>query len=203
MPTTKTKTRARAEPRKPKPRKPEVWKLRLYVAGQTPKSIRAFANLKVLCEEHLEGPLSDRSDRPVGESAHGARRPDRRTSDPGRQTFRNLSERSLETCPTPTGCWWAWLCNGRLTRLEGPMKGPKSTRPRRQVLRLYVSGSTLKSSWRREYQAGVRAALEGRYAWKSSTFTRRIWPRRADCGGAHAHQTAPAPLQRLLATCRT
>jgi circadian clock protein KaiB len=30
-------------------------KLRLYVAGQTPKSIRAFANLKVLCEEHLKG----------------------------------------------------------------------------------------------------------------------------------------------------
>jgi len=25
------------------------------VAGQTPKSIRAFANLKVLCEEHLKG----------------------------------------------------------------------------------------------------------------------------------------------------
>jgi circadian clock protein KaiB len=32
-----------------------VWNLRLYVAGQTPKSIRAFANLKVLCEEHLKG----------------------------------------------------------------------------------------------------------------------------------------------------
>ena len=53
MPTTKTKTRAR--PRRPAPRKPVVWNLRLYVAGQTPKSIRAFANLKVLCEEHLKG----------------------------------------------------------------------------------------------------------------------------------------------------
>ena len=53
MPTTKTRTRAR--PRKPKPRKPEVWKLRLYVAGQTPKSIRALANLKALCEKHLKG----------------------------------------------------------------------------------------------------------------------------------------------------
>ena len=53
MPTTKTKTRAR--PRKPDPRKPVVWNLRLYVADQTPKSIRAFANLKVLCEEHLKG----------------------------------------------------------------------------------------------------------------------------------------------------
>jgi circadian clock protein KaiB len=29
--------------------------LRLYVAGQTPKSLNAFANLKRLCEEHLEG----------------------------------------------------------------------------------------------------------------------------------------------------
>jgi circadian clock protein KaiB len=29
--------------------------LRLYVAGQTPKSLRAFANLTVLCEEHLKG----------------------------------------------------------------------------------------------------------------------------------------------------
>src|ERR1700675_3451509 len=53
MPTTKTKPRAR--PRTLKPRKPKTWKLRLFVAGQTPKSIRAFANLKVLCEEHLKG----------------------------------------------------------------------------------------------------------------------------------------------------
>ncbi|HWZ41848.1 MAG TPA: circadian clock KaiB family protein [Candidatus Saccharimonadales bacterium] len=53
MPATKTNTRTR--PRKPTPRKPVVWKLRLYVAGQTPKSIRAFTNLKVLCEEHLKG----------------------------------------------------------------------------------------------------------------------------------------------------
>ena len=29
--------------------------LRLYVAGQTPKSIAAFANLKRICEEHLAG----------------------------------------------------------------------------------------------------------------------------------------------------
>jgi circadian clock protein KaiB len=31
------------------------WELRLYVAGQTPKCITAFANLKKLCEEHLPG----------------------------------------------------------------------------------------------------------------------------------------------------
>jgi circadian clock protein KaiB len=33
----------------------ETWELRLYVAGQTPKSLKAFANLKRLCEEHLAG----------------------------------------------------------------------------------------------------------------------------------------------------
>jgi circadian clock protein KaiB len=33
----------------------EVWRLRLYVAGQSPKSLRAFANLKELCEAHLAG----------------------------------------------------------------------------------------------------------------------------------------------------
>jgi circadian clock protein KaiB len=32
-----------------------VWRLRLYVAGQTPKSLAAFANLRKLCEEHLSG----------------------------------------------------------------------------------------------------------------------------------------------------
>lgn len=33
----------------------EKWDLRLYVAGQTPRSVAAFANLKRLCEEHLAG----------------------------------------------------------------------------------------------------------------------------------------------------
>jgi circadian clock protein KaiB len=31
------------------------WLLRLYVAGQSPKSLRAFANLQRLCEVHLAG----------------------------------------------------------------------------------------------------------------------------------------------------
>ena len=35
--------------------KEELWELRLYVAGQTPKSLAAFANLKKICEEHLSG----------------------------------------------------------------------------------------------------------------------------------------------------
>ena len=31
------------------------WNLRLYVAGQTPKSITALANLKRICNEHMDG----------------------------------------------------------------------------------------------------------------------------------------------------
>ncbi len=34
------------------------WRLRLYVAGQTPKSVTAFANLKRICEQHLGGSYS-------------------------------------------------------------------------------------------------------------------------------------------------
>jgi circadian clock protein KaiB len=52
---SKIKKKTGARPHKLTSQKPEVWKLRLYVAGQTPKSIRAFANLKVLCEKHLKG----------------------------------------------------------------------------------------------------------------------------------------------------
>jgi circadian clock protein KaiB len=33
----------------------KAWELRLYVAGQTPKCLAAFSNLKRLCEEHLAG----------------------------------------------------------------------------------------------------------------------------------------------------
>lgn len=31
------------------------WWLRLYVAGQTPRSLTAFQNLKRICDEHLKG----------------------------------------------------------------------------------------------------------------------------------------------------
>jgi circadian clock protein KaiB len=32
----------------------EHWRLRLYVAGRSPKSLKAFANLVKLCDEHLD-----------------------------------------------------------------------------------------------------------------------------------------------------
>src|SRR5688572_12538265 len=46
---------ARAPKSKPNAADDGKWNLRLYVAGQSPRSLRAFANLKKLCEEHLAG----------------------------------------------------------------------------------------------------------------------------------------------------
>jgi circadian clock protein KaiB len=37
------------------PHDPEKWELRLYTAGQTPKSLAAIKNLKRVCEEHFAG----------------------------------------------------------------------------------------------------------------------------------------------------
>jgi circadian clock protein KaiB len=31
------------------------WNLRLYIAGQTPKSVAALANLRRICDEHMAG----------------------------------------------------------------------------------------------------------------------------------------------------
>ena len=38
----------------PNGRPAKAWQLRLYVAGQTPKSLTAFSNLKKICENHLK-----------------------------------------------------------------------------------------------------------------------------------------------------
>ncbi len=50
--TEKVKTKERRDRASPAE---QYWQLRLYVAGMTPKSLTAFANLKRICEEHLEG----------------------------------------------------------------------------------------------------------------------------------------------------
>jgi circadian clock protein KaiB len=44
------------KPSSPRRRRADkLWQLRLYVAGQTPKSLTAFSNLKKICETHLRG----------------------------------------------------------------------------------------------------------------------------------------------------
>jgi len=43
---------------KPDNKANDMWTLRLYVAGQTPKALTAFTNLKKICEEQLKGKYS-------------------------------------------------------------------------------------------------------------------------------------------------
>ena len=47
--TAKAKAKIKTSKQEP------AYDLRLYVAGQTPRSVHAFANLKRICEEHLAG----------------------------------------------------------------------------------------------------------------------------------------------------
>jgi circadian clock protein KaiB len=49
---TRSRASAKASPKKPVE---DSWNMRLYVAGQTPKSLAAFSNLKQLCDQYLTG----------------------------------------------------------------------------------------------------------------------------------------------------
>jgi circadian clock protein KaiB len=50
----KTRTVKRPKPASTR-RSLRLWQLRLYVAGQTPKSLAALSNLKNICQNHLKG----------------------------------------------------------------------------------------------------------------------------------------------------
>lgn len=53
--TSKTKTTKKAARKRQPAECDDCFELKLYVAGQTPKSLRAFANLKKICDEHMGG----------------------------------------------------------------------------------------------------------------------------------------------------
>ena len=51
-----TRTPRRAAPKAgPGKNARDAWVFRLYVAGQTPRSVAAYANLQKMCEQHLAG----------------------------------------------------------------------------------------------------------------------------------------------------
>lgn len=55
MKPIKEKSEVKTIKRRPPKAEKEKWILRLYVAGKSPKALTAFANLKKICEEQLEG----------------------------------------------------------------------------------------------------------------------------------------------------
>jgi circadian clock protein KaiB len=76
----------------------ESWELRLYVAGQTPRSVAALANLRRICEEHLAGKYSidviDLLERPQlarGEQIIAIPTLERRLPEPVRKIIGDLS----------------------------------------------------------------------------------------------------------------
>jgi circadian clock protein KaiB len=76
----------------------ETWQLRLYVAGETPRSVAALANLRRICEEHLAGKYSieviDLLERPQlarGEQIVAIPTLERRLPEPVRKIIGDLS----------------------------------------------------------------------------------------------------------------
>jgi hypothetical protein len=91
----------------------EVDELRLYVAGQSPKSVTAFANLKRLCEEHLPGrykiEVVDLLQHPqlAGPATKSWRFPRSCGVCPHRVA------KLWATSPTPSAPWWGCNCGPR------------------------------------------------------------------------------------------
>jgi len=55
MKAKSTKPKTEKTKKKVTEKKPDIFILRLYTAGQTSKSLTAFANIKKICEENLAG----------------------------------------------------------------------------------------------------------------------------------------------------
>ena len=189
---------------------PKVWELRLYVAGQTPKCLAAFANLKKLCEEHLAGRYRIQVidlENPHREG-DDFRHPDLvRLPEPVRQIIGDRPIRSV-----------SWLdCNfvpakqkdhsmteppaedgGATERFEQMASRPNEER---YVLRLYISGLTPRST---EALATLRALceehLQGRYQLEVIDLFQH--PELAEGDEIIATPTLikelPAPLRRLV-----
>ncbi len=151
----------------------ERWELRLYVAGQTPKSLAAFANLKRICEAHLRGKYRIEVIDLLAQSRDGASGRDRRLAhpDPEASAPREADHRrpvEQGTYPGRHGArsgalrWReeeAWSEDGHARMAAGAVPPPE-----RYVLKLYVTGATARSL---RAIANIKAVceqhLKGRY----------------------------------------
>ena len=117
--------------------------LRLYVAGQTPRSVAALANLKAICEEHVPGKYSIEIIDLLLKPQLASGRPDSGGADPGAPVARPDSQNH-----------WRFIEQGKtFSRIEHcmkPNKTPKSGRTKtkraKYAMRLYVTGATPKST---------------------------------------------------------
>ena len=153
----------------------EIIQLILYVAGQTPKSMAAFANLKKVCEEHLPGrhriEVVDLLEQPqLGAETRSWR------SRPWCESSPSRSVELSATCRTRPGSWSASTSAHSLLK-EYPPVGENSADAtvrferalsercgEQYVLKLYVTGMTGRSVEAiRTVRATCDEHLEGRY----------------------------------------
>ena len=145
----------------------EKWELRLYTAGQTPKSLTAFANLKRLCEEHLKDRYNDRSDRSHTESPGWQRETRLWQSQHWYANYPNPSERSSAIFGHRANSRGLTASPGAIGRqVKQPDKKFDVTREFEKalttqnetfVLRLYITGMTPRSA---EAIASIRTICE-------------------------------------------
>ncbi len=112
---TKAAPKRAAAPR----RTAKLWQLRLYVTGQTPKSVAAFSNLKKICESHLKGryritviDLLKQPQLAKGDQILAIPTVVRKLPKPVRTIFGNLSDLERD-------CSLAWICVPPTNRNEG------------------------------------------------------------------------------------
>jgi circadian clock protein KaiB len=145
-----------------------IYRLRLYVAGQTPKSVLAFTNLKQICEEHLLGryeiEIIDLRQDP--QLAHGdqilavptlARRLRNRSRNHRRSIEYGTGPRRARPAP-------AQMTTPTTERNVRALFEQAARRDERYALRLYVTGMTARSTRAIEnLRAICDEYLDGRY----------------------------------------
>jgi circadian clock protein KaiB len=133
----------------------EYWHLHLYVAGESPNSVRALANLRELCEEHMSGHYQIEV-RDVAEHPHLARSEEivaiptlvRHLPEPARRIIGDFSDndRVLAQLRPAQRCQQRAMVREtvRSTATRAPLESPVSTRAlQEQIVELEAANERL------------------------------------------------------------
>jgi circadian clock protein KaiB len=186
-----------------------LWMLQLYIAGQTPKALTAFANLKRICAEHLEGryqvEVIDLAENPAladGDQILAVPTLVRKLPVPVRKIIGDLSNTErvlvgLDLRPRHTGATGEPMTDA----IRGLEKLREQSREGKYVLRLYAAGIAPRSTRAIEnVKALCGTYLKDRYELTVIDLYQQ--PERAQEEQILAAPTlvksAPPPLRRLI-----
>lgn len=125
------------------------WNLRLYIAGDTSRSITALTNLQRICDEAPSRPVPRGSGRPAQESATGGGRPDRSRAHPGAPSA-TAAEKDYRG-PVELAAGARFASGKGVAMTAQSLKRALATATtsanhnKKYVLRLYVTGATSSS----------------------------------------------------------